>query len=284
MPHKRARKNVKLAKGKRKGARSPEPRKVKAAARLNGATHRKAAKSNRKVATRKSETRKRRPAPKKRARPHGRPSPHSRALEAAKRAVASKKTAKKTPAKEREFQAALKRAVRAAHTEFKKTVGAQKRSLGTHKKKLSKRFKDAIRKEKRAILAPVRRQTKALRDAVEDAKREKRNVLLKRKRQLLRQKMTQRSRQAVKAALEAQSKRGRAALAKAAKIAGTKHVRDVRDALFPESMTHKKLVKHIKSNSPEWQTYVDAAEMSTKWDSRRIRDEYFSPKVRGKKR
>lgn len=284
MPRKRAREKVERAKKKRKGSPQPKARKVKVAARLKSATPHKAPKLEKKAATRKSETQKRHPSPKKRAQPHGRPSPHTRALEAAKRAVASKKTAKKTPAKEREFQAALKRAVRAAHAEFKKTVGAQRRSVTGYKEKLAKRFKDAVRKEKRAILAPVRRQTKALRDAVEDAKREKRSALLKRKRQLLRQKMTQRSRQAVKAALEAQAKRSRATLTKAAKIAGAKHVKAVRGALFPEGMTHKKLVKHIKSNSPEWQTYVDAAEMSTKWDSRRIRDEYFSPKVKGKRR
>ena len=95
--------------------------------------------------------------------------------------------------------------------------------------------------------------------------------------------MTARSRAAVAAVVEAKAKRSKTASIRRYKAEVTKHIRAIRETLFGK-MSHRKLVRHIASNSAEWQTFVDAAEMSTKWDSKRIRDEFFSPKVRGKKR
>ena len=276
MPHKRAKKRVKRVVKKRKGARTSAPKKVKRALRLKSATPRKPSKVKKKRVVRKAETRKRRPSPPKHAQPHKKLSPYAQALAAAHRGAAQKKTAKKTPAKEREFQAALRRAVREAHADFK-------RAVGSHKKKLAKHFKDAVRKERREVLAPVRKRAKALGAKLERLRKEKHAELTKKKRKVLRQEMSDRSRAAVLASLAAKAKRSGQALIRRAKAEATKHVRAVREALFGKQ-SHTKLRRHIASNSAEWQTFVDAAEMSTKWDSKRIRDEFFSPKVRGKKR
>jgi hypothetical protein len=165
------------------------------------------------------------------------------ALRSARKAVAAKKTAKKTPAKEREFQAALKRAVRQTRAEYSEVL-----------KQLKKQAGRAAKKRTRKELSNL-------------------------KRKLSRRDMIMRAVEAARSVPAAQAKRFKKRSRAAIKGVATKNIRDLRHQTFGNA-SHKKLVRHIHSNTPKWQEFVDAAERSTSWDSRRIRDEYFSPTVK----
>jgi hypothetical protein len=68
----------------------------------------------------------------------------------------------------------------------------------------------------------------------------------------------------------------------ARKSRGTRAARDAREEYF-DGASREELLRHYKNNTPEWQAYLEVATRAARWDSRRIRDEFFSPKVRGKK-
>jgi hypothetical protein len=61
----------------------------------------------------------------------------------------------------------------------------------------------------------------------------------------------------------------------------TRRARALRREFF-EGRSHKILVTHIRSNTPEWAAYLDLTARIGKWTRQRIRDEFFSPKPRKK--
>jgi hypothetical protein len=64
---------------------------------------------------------------------------------------------------------------------------------------------------------------------------------------------------------------------------GTRKTRAAREEYF-NGASHAELLRHLKNNTPEWQAFQEVAKRSTKWDTQRIKDEFFSPKVRGKRK
>jgi hypothetical protein len=73
-------------------------------------------------------------------------------------------------------------------------------------------------------------------------------------------------------------KRSRAAL----KAALTRKLRQIREELF-STLSHSELVRQIRNSTRDWVHFQEMASRAAGWDARRIRDEFFSPKVRGKK-
>jgi len=68
----------------------------------------------------------------------------------------------------------------------------------------------------------------------------------------------------------------------AVKTLATKTAKKIRESLF-RGLSRSELERHIRNNSAEWQMYETFAAAAAKWDQKRIRDELFSPKVRGKR-
>jgi len=111
----------------------------------------------------------------------------------------------------------------------------------------------------------------------EEAARKKRAARTK-----ARHKQSERAWQTAQEVKEEQAKRSRKRSRRAKRGVKTRTTRELRRDLF-EGATHAELLRHLQNASSDWVFFKEQAGRGAGWDTRRIRDEFFSPKVKGKR-